>query len=184
MAKIVETKKTAKNGSEITVCTPEVGAGAEILDVVKEIFAQSEHLLTEVDEFNYTVEDENEMIQSYLNHPDKVIIVPKIEGKIVGMMDFSVGRRRRSSHQGELGMSVHPRYQGLGVGRMMLNALIDWARENPRIETLRLKVHAKNKKAIALYQSVGFVEEGRKLKGVKFSDGSYDAVILMALAVK
>lgn len=114
MAQILESKKIAKNGLEVTLLSPPIGSGAEILAVVKEILAASEHLLSEVDEFTYTIEQEEQMLESYLTHPDKVIIVPKIEGKIVGMMNFYCGTKRRNSHHGEFGMSVHPRVQGTG----------------------------------------------------------------------
>jgi len=82
--------------------------------------------------------------------------------------------------QGSFGMSVHPKFQGLGIGKMMLEILLEWAQKNPRIETVRLRVHAKNDIAMALYRQCGFSEEGREIKAVKLRDGSYDDVILMA----
>lgn len=66
----------------------------------------------------------------------------------------------------------------------MLQELIAWATSNPRIETLRLRVHAKNARALALYRSMGFVEEGCELNGIKLQDGTYDDVITMAQSVK
>ena len=184
MSKILETKKVAKNGIEVTLLSPPVAAGGEILEVVKGIMRKSEHLLTEQDELTFTAQDEEEMIRAYTEHPDKVIIVPKVAGKIIGMMDFRCGLRRRISHQGEFGMSIEPAFQGLGIGRMMLDELVKWATGNPRIETLRLSVHAKNVRAIALYRSAGFSEEGRQLNGVRLGKASYDDVIAMARSVK
>jgi len=184
MGKIEDQIVRSKTGKEITLTTLRTGEGAALLECVKMIMAKSEHLLTTADEFKYTAEQEDDMLRSYLEHPDKVIIAPKINGRIIGMMDFSPGTRKKNSHQGEFGMSVHPDFHGDGIGRHMLEALITWAKKNPRIEILRLRVHSKNKNAIRLYSMCGFKEEGRELQGVKLGDGNYDDVICMARAVR
>lgn len=81
-------------------------------------------------------------------------------------------------------MSVHPDFRGDGIGFLMLEALIAWAQENPRIEILRLRVHSKNQNAIRLYEKFGFKEDGREVQGVKLAEGMYDDVICMARSVR
>ena len=44
----------------------------------------------------------------------------------------------------------------------------------------RLAVFANNTRAIGLYESLGFVEEGRLRRDVQLSDGSYGDTFLMA----
>ena len=180
MAKFRPTTKISKSGHEVLMRSPEVGEGADLLAYVKHTMANSDYLLTEADEFTYTIEHENDMIKSYGEHPDKLILTPRIDGKIVGMMDFTVGHRRRASHQGELGTSVHPDFRGQGIGQMIMDALIEWAEQNENVQCLRLRVFSKNTPAISLYKKCGFVEEGRQLKAIKFADGSYDDMLLMA----
>lgn len=184
MAKLESKSYVSKNGTQVILTSPQVGQGEELLTVVKEIFTHSEYVLPYVDEFKVTVQQENEMIQTFLEHPDKLIITPMVDGKIVGMLDFSAGSRRKISHQGEFGMSLLPQFQGQGIGDMMLKALIAWASAHPRLEFLRLRVHAQNSLGIALYKKNGFVQEGLERRGVKLSDGRYDDVLSMARAVK
>jgi RimJ/RimL family protein N-acetyltransferase len=184
MAKVTPELLTAKNGTKVLMTSPSPGDGKELLETMKLILAASRHTLTTLEEFTHTVEQEEQMISGHLEHPDKLIITPKISGRIVGMLDFSIGRRNRIAHYGEFGMSILPDYQGIGIGRMMLEALLKWARENPRIETVRLRVHGKNLRAIALYEKCGFVTEGKQINGIKFSDGSYDDVLEMACHVR
>jgi len=184
MAKLDEVLRKTRSGRIVSLCSPNTGDGAELLETVKTIMATSSHLLTTAEEFNVTVEREEQMIKDFLNHPNKVMIVPKVDGKIVGMMDFSGGHRSRIAHQGEFGMSVHPDFQGQGIGRLMLEELIRWTTAQPNIETIRLKVHSKNKNAIALYEAMNFRVEGREIRGVKLEDQSYDDVIGMALDVR
>lgn len=79
----------------------------------------------------YTVEQEDKLFADYAAHPDKIVINPIVDGRIVGMMTFEPGARRKSAHQGEFGMSIHPDFQGQGIGAHMLTALIEWAESNP-----------------------------------------------------
>ena len=184
MAKVSETVLTAKNGTKVLITSPSHGDGAELLETMKVILKNSRHTLTTLEEFNFSLEQQEDRNRKLIEHQDKLIITPKIDGRIIGMLDFSPGIRNRIAHYGEFGMSIHPDYQGIGVGRMMLESLLAWARENPRIETVRLRVHSLNHRAISLYEKCGFVTEGKEVRGIKFSDGTYDDVLHMACHVQ
>jgi RimJ/RimL family protein N-acetyltransferase len=183
MAKIEAVKRITKSGLNITLRTPMPGEGKELLEAMTEVIRESDHLLTTPEEFKYTVEQEEGLIRDHLENADKLLIVPELEGKIAGMLSFSAGHRRRIAHQGELGVSLRANCRGQGVGRFLVEELLKWAKNNPRLETVRLRVHAKNIDAVALYKKMGFREEGRELKGAKFGPGQYDDVILMAVDV-
>jgi RimJ/RimL family protein N-acetyltransferase len=51
---------------------------------------------------------------------------------------------------------------------------IAWARNNPEVEKIELHVRSTNPAAIALYESLGFVHEGRKVRRIKLYDGYAD----------
>ena len=183
MAWLQSRKFATKDGTVITIASPGIGDAAELTGVVRLIMAKSEHLHTQADEFTISLEQQEKRIQRLLDHPDYLIIVVKAAGKIVGTLDFMCGNRRKSAHHGSFGMSLHPEFQGLGIGRAMLESLLEWATANPRLEAVRLQVHAKNEKALALYRSVGFQEEGREHDAVKTGDRVYDHVVLMSKTV-
>ncbi|WP_328043105.1 GNAT family N-acetyltransferase [Neobacillus mesonae] len=65
------------------------------------------------------------------------------------------------------------------MGKLLIKELLNWAEHNPLIEKVSLGVLSTNQRAIELYKSMGFVEEGRKIKEVKFSDDLYVDDILM-----
>lgn len=183
MALAPERSKIAKNGTEVRITAPLDSDAEELLETMKVILKNSRHTLTTLEEFNFTAEKQRERIQQHLSHPDKLIVTPKVNGRIIGQLDFSPGTRSRIAHYGEFGMSILPDFQGIGIGQMMLESLLEWARNNPRIETVRLKVHSKNKRAVSLYEKCGFVHEGKEIRAIKFSDGTYDDVLLMACHV-
>lgn len=59
--------------------------------------------------------------------------------------------------------------------------LIDWANNHGVIEKIILQVFTTNLKAISLYNSLGFKEEGRFVKAVKQKNGGYVDVVQMYL---
>lgn len=64
-----------------------------------------------------------------------------------------------------------------------MNELVSWARANPRVEKIELQVRSSNAGAIALYRSLGFVEEGRKTRRLKLGPNEYIDDVYMALWV-
>ena len=61
-------------------------------------------------------------------------------------------------------------------GSELMAAAIEWAREHD-LHKLSLSVFAHNDAAIALYRKFGFVEEGRRVKQYRRSNGElWDAI--------
>jgi RimJ/RimL family protein N-acetyltransferase len=61
--------------------------------------------------------------------------------------------------------------------------LIEWTKKHPKIEKFELQVRSSNTRAINLYESLGFVEEGRKTKRLKYGPNEYLDDVYMALWV-
>jgi ribosomal protein S18 acetylase RimI-like enzyme len=109
--------------------------------------------------------------------------VAEEEGRIVGWCDALPGTvPEGTAHIGRLGMGVLKSRRGAGIGRRLIEATISGAK-SVGLEKIELSVYASNQPAIALYRSVGFREEGRRLRG-RLVDGIYDDVLLMALDLK
>jgi len=74
-----------------------------------------------------------------------------------------------------LNISVDPAQQGQGIGRRMLQHLIDTARG--RAETVFLEVRPSNTVAIALYEDMGFNEIGIRKGYYPAENGREDAIM-------
>jgi putative acetyltransferase len=82
---------------------------------------------------------------------------------------------------GELTLVVRPGYQGEGIGTQIFTALLNIVKEElPEIFRVELIVRESNTKAIALYQSLGFVIEGKLTGRIKNENGRLEADIPMA----
>lgn len=82
-------------------------------------------------------------------------------------------------HCGLLGMGLRAPYRGRGLGRRLIEGCLREARERG-FERIELMVRSPNVRALQLYRSVGFEEEGRRRDALRLDDGPEDE-ILMAL---
>ncbi|MGL4268182.1 MAG: ribosomal protein S18-alanine N-acetyltransferase [Plesiomonas sp.] len=74
-------------------------------------------------------------------------------------------------------LAVDPRYQGQGLGRALLQALVERL-EARGVLTLWLEVRESNTPARALYEAEGFNEVSRRKNYYPTADGREDAVIM------
>jgi ribosomal protein S18 acetylase RimI-like enzyme len=112
-----------------------------------------------------------------------IYLVAEKQGKIVGHAFLEPHKLSVTSHVVILTIAVHEGYQKQGLGKLLMIHLIQWAKENPKVEKIELQVRASNDQAIGLYKSLGFQEEGRKTKRLKLPSGKYLDDIYMAMWV-
>ena len=70
--------------------------------------------------------------------------------------------------------------QGGKIGRALTEACLECAKKAGYLQ-IELEVVAENRAALALYQSVGFVEYGRNPKGFLSRQNGWQTLILMRL---
>jgi putative acetyltransferase len=83
-----------------------------------------------------------------------------------------VAKSPRRSHAMHLGITVSAEWQGRGVGRALMAALLDLADNWLNVFRIELTVFADNARAIALYKRFGFEIEG-KHRAYALRDGRY-----------
>ena len=66
-------------------------------------------------------------------------------------------------------IGVDPAYQGQGIGRRLLDALLDFASAGSRAGAVYLEVRTDNAAAIALYRGAGFVVVGLRKRYYRVS---------------
>jgi putative acetyltransferase len=108
------------------------------------------------------------------------------DGAILGEASILRLQYRRLRHVGILGIGIHPEAQGIGLGRALLERLLDWTRahrdeDGGRVLRVELYVRSDNPRAIALYQSLGFVLEGNRRGFFLRDDGALVDDLVMGL---
>ncbi|MGE7093245.1 N-acetyltransferase family protein [Lysinibacillus sp. NPDC048646] len=151
----------------------------KLLEIQRAVIAEELYLMTTSKEFQQTVAGQKAWIQSKLTNERETIFIAQFHNEIVGWLMFQSPNRQRLSHTGTIGMMVHKDYRRYGIGKRLLEELLEWAMKNPYIEKVSLGVFSTNERAIALYKKMGFVEEGRKIHEIKINDNVYIDDILM-----
>jgi RimJ/RimL family protein N-acetyltransferase len=150
-----------------------------LVEVHREVASEREFLITTPEDFMKTVKEQREVIEIILGNDRETMLVAEIEGKIAGWIVFSSPAYRRSAHTGSIGIIIKKEYRNVGIGKLLMQAVLDWATEHPVIEKVCLGVFSTNTRAIAVYKKMGFIEEGRRAKEFKFGDNEYVDDILM-----
>lgn len=96
-------------------------------------------------------------IRSELNNPLSLWIVAVDSGRLVGY----VGSQSVLGWADMMNLAVDPQYRKQGIGRRLIEELIDRLKEND-VSCLTLEVRVSNIPAVSLYHSMGFVEVGRR----------------------
>ena len=96
----------------------------------------------------------------WITDADRVLIVAERAGTLIGMASGGLARAEERI-AGLYGMWVEPDARGTGVAPAIVEAVADWAREN-RYAVLGLGVTTTNRRAIRLYERLGFEDTGER----------------------
>ena len=98
-----------------------------------------------------------------------------LDQKLIGICGLLTETRLKTRHRGEIvQMFVDSTYKGLGIGKKLLQHVIDKAFSSEQIEQIILSAVSENEKAVNLYKQAGFMEYG-KLKNYFKSNTTYSA---------
>ena len=154
---------------------------AQIITYARRVFAEpGVSLITLAEEFNPTTESEARMISEMNRATNSLCLVAEDDGRIVGQLMLQGGKRRNVRHAATLGITVGREHRGQGVGRRLMEYAIAWARASGVVTRIELNVFVRNSNAIRLYESCGFVVEGRRRRSIH-RDGEYMDDLVMAL---
>lgn len=99
--------------------------------------------------------------------------------KVIGLVGLHVNTNPRLRHSGSIGIMVDKDYQGMGIGRALMEKALDIADNWLMLVRVELGVYTDNEKAINLYKSLGFEIEGTK-KYAAIRNGKYADEYIMA----
>jgi RimJ/RimL family protein N-acetyltransferase len=173
-----------KDGRPVIIRKPGENDAGNIINYSIILFESTDQVLTTPAEYTITPEDEKTWINNLNGNPKSNLLIAELDSQIVGLLFFIPNTKIKNAHTGEFGVSVHPNFQRIGIGRLLIQTLLAWAKRNIHIEKVYLNVFATNKHAIKLYEDLGFIEEGRHIKAIKQVTGEYIDTIQMYIETK
>lgn len=117
-------------------------------------------------------------ILSFLKDKKGVYLVAEQEGHLVGHAFLEPYPLQALSHVADLNIAVHLGWQSKGIGKKLLEQIIEWAKNSSSLEKIQLNVRASNAAALSLYKKMGFQEEGRLKNRLKIKDRYIDDIVM------
>ena len=172
---------TMKDGRKCVLRNGTERDGQAMWEIFNLTHAQTDYLLSYPEENSFTAEEEAQFLREKTESADEIELLAEIDGTVVGAAGIErVGNKEKVRHRAEFGISIDRAYWGLGIGRVLTEACIECAKIAGYAQ-LELDVVAENKNAIALYESVGFVEYGRNPRGFRSRRTGWQELVLMRL---
>ena len=172
---------TLKNGKEALLRNGEFADGEAVFVNFNETHAETDYLLSYPDENSFDAEQEAKFLKEKTESPNEIEIVALVDGVVAGTAGIeAVGAKHKLKHRAELGIAILKEYWGLGLGKALMEACIECAKEAGYTQ-LELNAVAENERAVALYKKMGFVEYGRNPRGFNSRVSGYQEVVYMRL---
>ena len=130
-----------------------------LLALRRKIFAESNTMLFEPQEFTATIEDERLRVAHLLSVPNSTYLVAQSKGAPVGFLFALGGGPNRLKHSATIAVGVQESYAGRGIATKLVTAAIEWS-STAGLRRLELTVHTTHLRAIDVYLRCGFQVEG------------------------
>jgi len=110
--------------------------------------------------------------------PNSVDFIAKSSGETIG--GASLYNIRWFNKNAYISIFVDVDKQGRGYGSKILKSILKFAFETMNLERVTAEIYEYNEASIKLFESLGFVKEGR-LRKAKYMDGKYWDIIIYGL---
>jgi len=152
---------------------------ARYLELCTRLDGETRYMMLEPGERDQSLKRQRGLIRDYMDRPNHIILVADTGRELAGYVLARGGRYRRDQHKAHVVVGVLRRFSGQGLGTRLFHQLDLWARD--RIHRLELTVMAHNRKAIRLYQKMGFQTEGRLTHSLKVAGDWVDEYLMAKL---
>lgn len=170
-----------RNGKECCLRNATERDGQDVLDNFNLTHTQTDYLLSYPDENSFDVTQESQFLKERSESENEIEIIAMVDNVVAGTAGIeAVGSKYKVQHRAELGISVVKEFWGLGIGRALMDACIECARDAGYVQ-LELNVVTENIRAISMYERTGFTEYGRNPKGFNSRKAGFQEIIYMRL---
>ena len=151
----------------------------DLVDYMNMISREQTYIRFQGEQLN--LEEEKKYIDDFLRKMEKneAIKLLVLHGKkIVGIADISL-QDKTSNHVGTFGITVVRDFRGEGIGKLLMNLVIEEAKkEMPKLKIIQLGVFGNNGIACSMYEKLGFTRFGVLPKGVKYKGQFVDHIYM------
>lgn len=154
----------------------------ELLELFKKIGSESTYLIMDHKGLDISLEEERKYLKEANDQVTTKYFVARVNGAIVGDCGIKGHKAMKTKHNVDLGISVLKEYWNKGLGSILLEHTINYARITAEIKNIYLEVREDNEFAIKLYEKMGFKKVGVMPDKI-FLDGKYYDELIYLLQI-
>jgi RimJ/RimL family protein N-acetyltransferase len=154
----------------------EAGDADALVALARAVGAEEEGWLITFGEWRSPA-DERRYVRAVRRSSHGAVLVAEVGGRIVGRLSLARDPHPASNHVADLGLMVAREERRRGLGRALMEAAESWARAHAILK-LVLHVFPHNAPAIALYEQLGYREEGTRRKHYRRGGEFLDAILM------
>jgi RimJ/RimL family protein N-acetyltransferase len=167
---------SAKDGRRVVLRTPKWEDLEDLLELINSIVEEGAEI-SRNEKFSREAEiDWLSKTLASLEKDEIFFLVAEVNGKVIASSDIHP-LKGFEKHVGVLGIIIKNEFRDIGIGTEMMKTLVEQAYKMD-LKVLTLTVFATNKRAIHVYERVGFVQTG-VIPKKHFKDGRYIDEIIM-----
>ena len=154
-------QKIETPNGEVLIRLGESGDAHGCLRLFWDVVSEEKYLATRMVEFSRDVEEQAQIIHYHSIQSNSCYFVAIHEQRVIGLASIFGGSLLRTRHVGQLEIYLAADFRGLGLGKILMDTVLLWAKRNRKIQKVSLSVFPDNTKAVSLYTKLGFIKEAR-----------------------
>ena len=108
----------------------------------------------------------------------RVLIAVNNKDEIIGHIDLKSHNQNNTQHRAVMGMGVDRDNRKKGLGNLLIESIIAWAKNETSIEYIDLWVLSENNAAIRLYKRLGFKKIGEVEDMFRIDNNSHNYIMM------
>jgi len=151
---------TLKSGNSIKIRVAELDDVQQLVDLKRDYIENTTTIPLNLDEYPIDLKKELSIIKEYIKSPNSILLVAEFNHELIGNIDLTGSQRSKMFHTGMIGMGIKEKWRNQGLGRHLIESVIDWAKKHSALELIWLDVYASNELGYNLYKNTGFKVSG------------------------
>ena len=164
---------------ELLIREAEAEDAAELVTFLNCVSLETDFTSLDGDGILLTSEEMEVFLNKQASSDNQITLLALLNDEIAGLVNITADQRKRVRHIGDLFIVIGQKYWNNGLGSLLLEEVIEWAKASGILRRLQLTVQTRNQAAVHLYQKHGFIIEGRQERGAYIEEGEFIDVYLM-----
>ena len=149
-----------KSNKQVEIRLAKIDDAQAILNLKRGYIENTTTLPFALEEYPNDISKETNLIKEYNESENSLFLVAEFNGQLIGNIDLTGSKRIKMYHTGMIGMGIMEDWRNQGLGKILIENALSWAKNNSKIEIIWLDVYSSNSLGVNLYKNMGFIVSG------------------------